>query len=289
MGGTTAPLGFEVAGETIATRRGVDDRGDQLVVAAATIGDAQQLGTGDIPVEEGRRVGRSLDGNAKRVLGGIQRLRVRQTGLLSERECAGRGDVNDHDWSGRIDTRRTGVKLAREWPGDPLAVDGIPERPAAYGDGERPAVAGTRDLHLRRAEVVGGGTPDLRPIPIEDRHPAASQIHSGQRGDKNIDRLPGTARSGCSGDSLTGTGGDDGTRGQRCSGRRERRHQQGQTDRGQRERTDGTGRQETRYPVTGRGREATVTRLLNAAIVPDGVDAVVVMIQVPLLRRMVQA
>jgi hypothetical protein len=34
---------------------------------------------------------------------------------------------------------------------------------------------------------------------------------------------------------------------------------------------------------------ATVTRLLKLASLPDGVDAVVVMIQVPPLRRMVQA
>lgn len=46
----------------------------------------------------------------------------------------------------------------------------------------------------------------------------------------------------------------------------------------------------TLYPVTGTGRVATtVTRLLKLASFPDGVDAVVVMIQVPLLRRMVQA
>jgi hypothetical protein len=46
----------------------------------------------------------------------------------------------------------------------------------------------------------------------------------------------------------------------------------------------------TLYPVTGTGRVATtVTRLLKLASFSDGVDAVVVMIQVPLLRRMVQA
>lgn len=48
-------------------------------------------------------------------------------------------------------------------------------------------------------------------------------------------------------------------------------------------------RQHVLYPVTGTGRVATVTRLLKLASVPDGVDAVVVMIQVPSLRRTVQA
>jgi hypothetical protein len=43
------------------------------------------------------------------------------------------------------------------------------------------------------------------------------------------------------------------------------------------------------YPVTATGRVATVTRLLKLAIFPDGVDAVVVMIQVPSVRRTVQA
>ena len=48
-------------------------------------------------------------------------------------------------------------------------------------------------------------------------------------------------------------------------------------------------RQHVLYPVTGTGRVATVTRLLKLASVPDGVDAGVVMIQVPSLRRPVQA
>ena len=43
------------------------------------------------------------------------------------------------------------------------------------------------------------------------------------------------------------------------------------------------------YPVTGTRRVATVTRLSKLASVPDGVDAVVVMIQVPSLSRTVQA
>ena len=70
---------------------------------------------------------------------------------------------------------------------------------------------------------------------------------------------------------------------------RQRRHQQSKADSGQSERAKGTGSLETLYPVTGTGRVATVTRLLKLASLPDGVDAVVVMIQVPPLRRMVQA
>jgi hypothetical protein len=93
----------------------------------------------------------------------------------------------------------------------------------------------------------------------------------------------------CRGHALTRAGGDANTQGRRGSGSRQGRPQEGQRESGQSERADGTKRHETLYPVTGTGRVATVTRLLKLASVPDGVDAVVVMIQVPSLRRTVHA
>ena len=77
---------------------------DQLVVATLSLSGPQQLDAGDIPVEEGRRVGRRPDGNTKCALRGIQHLRVLQLTLLHESQCAGRDDVDDYEHRKKANT-----------------------------------------------------------------------------------------------------------------------------------------------------------------------------------------